>query len=96
MSTFSIKLISLVSAVMLISTCLSNADDRLDLRLRDKPVSYRIATPRLALGNLKEKDKKEELQVRKKVKSTSSATNRKVAKKDAQRNRKTKRVVASQ
>jgi len=71
------------------------ADERINLRLNQKSVDDRIATPRLALGKLKEKDKEVELQVTKK-RSSAKTTTRRVSKDDKQRKKKTKRVVASQ
>ena len=96
MNSISVKKMFLVGAVMLVATCFVNADERLDFRIKHKQVSNRMATPRLALGALKEKDKKEELQVQKKVASSSSSTRRRITKNDEQRKKKTKRVVASQ
>lgn len=95
MRMISVKLALIVIVVLSASTVLMAAGDRIDLRLGQKRVDDRIATPRLALGTLKEKDEKEELQVAKKRASVKTTT-RRVVKKDEQRKKKTKRVVASQ
>jgi hypothetical protein len=70
--------------------------DRIDLRMGAGKVSSRLATPRLALGSMKEKSKDEELQVKKKKKVTGTTKVARAKKIDNQRKRKTKRVVASQ
>jgi hypothetical protein len=70
--------------------------DRIDMRVSGDKVSSRLATPRLALGGMKEKSKEEELQVKKKKKVSSVTKVVKVKRFDNQRKRKTKRVVASQ
>jgi len=85
----------LVGAFLCLSTGVVLADDRMDLRLKHKPISSRMAVPRLALGTLKEKEKETELQVVKKRVSNKKARTR-VKKSDRQRKKKTKRVVASQ
>jgi UDP-N-acetylmuramyl pentapeptide phosphotransferase/UDP-N-acetylglucosamine-1-phosphate transferase len=85
----------LISVFLCLSAVAGFADDRIDLRLKHKPVSSRMAVPRLALGSLKEKEKETELQVVKKRVSNEKARTR-VKKSDRQRKKKTKRVVASQ
>jgi len=94
MSYISIQF-AVVGIVVLFSTGVAVSDDRIDLRLNHRPVSSRIATPRLALGKLVEKDKEAELQVKKKRRSSVKSVGR-VRKSDSQRKKKTKRVVASQ
>jgi len=96
MCVISVKLILVIGAVLFISTGLMIADDgRMDLRLGQKRVDDRIVTPRLALGTLKEKDKKEEFQVTKK-RTSGKKTTRRITKENVQRRKKTRRVVASQ
>ncbi len=96
MRVLSVKLILVVGVVVLVSTDLMAADGRIDLRLGQKKINDRIDTPRLALGTLKDKDKKAELQVEKKRRSAKKKPTRRVSRDDNQRKRKTKRVVAAQ
>lgn len=86
----------LIGGVLSFATIVSAADGRLDLRLKQAPVGYRMSAPRLALGTLKEKTKDEELHVKQKRKVSKRKPISRVAKADRQRKRKTKRVVASQ
>ena len=65
MSYISIQFLT-VAIVVLFSTGVVVADDRIDLRLKHKPVDSRMAAPRLALGKFVEKEKEAELQVEKK------------------------------
>ena len=94
MCGISVKTILIFGISVSVSTW-TVADERINLRLNQKCIDDRIATPRLALGPLQEKDKEEELQVTKKRSSVKSTT-RRVSKNDKQRKKKTKRVVASQ
>ncbi len=94
MCRISVKLILILGITVLASAGVF-ADDRINLRLNQKRIDDRIATPRLALGTLKEKDKDKEIQVTKK-RITAKKTTRRITKDDKERKKKTKRVVASQ
>jgi hypothetical protein len=80
MCGISVKITLILVVFVSISTW-AVADERINLRLNQKRIDDRIATPRLALGAFKEKDKEEELQVTKKL-STSTTTTKRVSKDD--------------
>jgi len=72
------------------------AGDRLDYRLQGAALDSRMIPSRLSLPPVRDKDKKEELEVKKKTKVSSAPAVRRVTREDSQRKNKTKRVVASQ
>ena len=93
-----------ISKVVLFTVALSSgftsvalaSGDLVDSRLNSVQLDNRIKASRLSLPPVKDKDKKEELQVKRKRKVSSARSSARVTRFKGQRKRKTKRVVAAQ